>query len=37
MADNRNDANDDLADIANYVRLNMKNRYNNVIEGEDEE
>lgn len=37
MADNRNDANDDLADIANYVRLNMKKRYNNVIEGEGEE
>lgn len=37
MADNKNDANDDLADIANYVRLNMKKRYNNIIEGEDEE
>jgi hypothetical protein len=37
MSDNTNDANDDLAEIATFVRQNMKKRYNNVVEGEEEE
>jgi hypothetical protein len=36
-ADIKNNAMDDLHNIADYVRRNMKKRYNNVIEGEDEE
>lgn len=36
-ADTINNAMDDLHSIADYIRRNMKKRYNNVIEGEDEE
>lgn len=36
-ADQKNDASDDLADIATFVRQNMKKRYNNIAEGEEEE
>lgn len=35
-ADQKNDASDDLADIATFVRENMKKRYNNIAEGEEE-
>lgn len=35
-ADQKNDASDDLSDIATFVRQNMKKRYNNISEGEDE-
>lgn len=35
-ADQKNDATDDLADIATFVRQNMKKRYNNIAEGEEE-
>lgn len=35
-ADQKNDASDDLADIATFVRQNMKKRYNNIAEGEEE-
>lgn len=36
-ADQKNNASDDLADIVTFVRRNMKKRYNNIAEGEDEE
>ena len=35
-ADTTNDAADSLGDIATYVRQNMKKRYNNTIEGNEE-
>ena len=35
-ADTKNDAADDLHDIATFVRQNMKKRYNNIVEGEEE-
>lgn len=34
-ADSHNDANDDLSDIAAFVRRNMKNQYQKQIEGEE--
>ena len=37
MADTRNDAADELADISNYIRQNMKKKYNNLLEGGEEE
>ena len=37
MADTKNDAADELANIATYIRQNMKKKYNNILEGEDEE
>lgn len=36
-ADQKNNASDDLADIATFIRQNMKKKYNNIAEGEDEE
>jgi hypothetical protein len=35
-ADTKNDATDDLHDIATFIRQNMKKRYNNIVEGEEE-
>lgn len=37
MSDNKNDAADALADISNYIRQNMKKKYNNLLEGGEEE
>lgn len=37
MADTRNNAADELADISNYIRQNMKKKYNNLLEGGEEE
>lgn len=37
VADQSNNANDDLADIATFVRQNMKKRYNNIVTGEEDE
>ena len=36
-ADKTNDGDDSLSDIATFVRQNMKKRYNNIAEGEEEE
>ena len=34
--DKTNDGDDSLSDIATFVRQNMKKKYNNIVEGEDE-